>query len=80
MKCIVCGNSDFDSTDDKSHYKCKRCGKEYFGGYDELVKLNERHINNVINETKKEIQKDLEDDLTKIFRNAFKGNKNIKFK
>jgi hypothetical protein len=30
--------------------------------------------------TKEEIAKDLKDDLSKMMKDAFKGNKNIKFK
>ncbi len=50
------------------------------GGYDELVELNQENINKELDETKKEISNDLKDDITKMFKDAFNGNKNIKFK
>ncbi len=37
LRCVVCGVTDkFDSNEDNSYIKCTNCGKEYFGGYDEL--------------------------------------------
>lgn len=80
LHCITCGDTDFQFNDDKTWIKCNRCGKEYPGGYDELVELNQETINQELEETKEEITKDLKDDLTQMFKDAFKGNKNIKFK
>jgi ribosomal protein S27E len=45
LKCITCGDSDFEFNDDKTWIKCNRCGREYQGGYDELVELNQEIIN-----------------------------------
>jgi len=80
LHCITCGDSDFEFNEDKTWIKCNRCGREYLGGYDELFELNQENINRELDETKKEITKDLKDDITKMFQDAFKGNKNIKFK
>ncbi|MBP6979043.1 MAG: hypothetical protein PHD61_11405 [Bacteroidales bacterium] len=80
LRCISCGDTDFEFNDDKTWIKCNRCGKEYQGGYDELVELNQENINQELEDTKNEIAKDLKDDITQMFRDAFKGNKNIKFK
>jgi len=80
LRCISCGDTDFEFNDDKTWIKCNRCGKEYQGGYDELVELNQENINQELEDTKNEITKDLKDDITQMFRDAFKGNKNIKFK
>lgn len=80
LLCITCGDSDFEFNEEKTWIKCNRCGKEYSGGYDELVELNQENINQKLEETKKEISNDLKDDITKMFKDAFKGNKNIKFK
>lgn len=45
LRCIVCGSDDcFEFNDDKSFVKCTKCGKEYPGGYDELVSCNEAFI------------------------------------
>lgn len=80
LRCLTCGDTDFEFNEDKSWIKCNRCGKEYLGGYDELVELNQGNINQELEDSKDEISKDLEKDITKMFKDAFKGNKNIKFK
>jgi ribosomal protein S27E len=80
LRCITCGDTDFQFNDEKTWVKCNRCGKEYMGGYDELVELNQKEINDELDGTKEEITKDLKGDLTKMMKDAFKGNKNIKFK
>lgn len=80
LRCITCGDTGFDFKDDKSWIKCNRCGKEYNGGYDELVELNQKSINQELEETKEEIGNDLQKEMTDMFKKAFKGNKNIEFK
>lgn len=79
LRCVACGDIDFEINDDKSYIKCNRCGKEYLGGYDELVALNEKNINKELEKTKAEILRDAKKDMTKSLKDAFKGNKNIKF-
>lgn len=77
LRCIVCGdNSSFESNEDKSYIKCVKCGREYHGGYDEVVELNQELINNEIENIKVE----LVEDVHKMFKDAIKGNKNIRFK
>lgn len=81
LRCVTCGDdSSFDFNEDKTYVKCTRCNREYFGGYDELVELNQEAINNEIEEVKKEVFEDLKTDVNKMFKDAFKGNKSIKFK
>jgi len=81
LKCATCGDSSsFESNEEKTWVKCTKCNKEYNGGYDELVKLNQSNINDEINNVKDEITQDLKADINKMFKDAFKGNKNIKFK
>jgi DNA-directed RNA polymerase subunit N (RpoN/RPB10) len=80
LRCITCGDSDFEFNDDKSWIKCNRCGKEYPEGYDELVKLNQELINQELDKSKEEILKDTQKDIADMLKEAFKGNKNIKFK
>ena len=80
LRCITCGDTDFDINDDKSWINCNRCGKEYNGGFDELVELNQENINQELEKTKEKIGKDLKKEMTDMFKKAFKGNKNIKFK
>ena len=80
LKCLTCGVTDFEFNDDKTWIKCNRCNREYPGGYDELVELNQQTINQQIEETKSEITEDIKSDLNEMLKKTFKGNKNIKFK
>lgn len=80
LQCTTCGDTEFEFNDDKSYVKCKRCGREYLGGYDELVRLNKDKINSEVDKAKKEIRKDFENELVERLKKTFKGSKNIKFK
>lgn len=74
--CATCAGSDFAFNDDKTYIKCNRCGREYYGGYEELKLLNQENIQNGIDELGQEVFNDLKKDLQK----AFKGSKIIKIK
>jgi plasmid replication initiation protein len=80
LRCITCGDTEFEYNDDKSWIKCIRCGREYKGGKDELIELNQENFNDSLENSKDEIVKDLKDDVSNMFKKAFKGNKFIKFK
>jgi ribosomal protein S27E len=80
LKCITCGDSNFEFNDDKTWIKCNRCGREYKEGYDELVELNEEIINLELEKTKTEITKDIQKDMEEMLKKTFSGNKNIKLK
>jgi ribosomal protein S27E len=80
LHCIACGDTQFDYNADQSWVKCKRCGREYAGGKDELIELKQETFKIAIEDSKEEILKDLKKDVTQMFKEAFKGNKNIKFK
>lgn len=80
LLCISCGDSDFDYNEDKSWIKCNRCLREYNGGYDELVELNQGSIGEELEKKKAEIGEDLKNDISDMIKKTFKGNKNIKFK
>lgn len=81
LRCVVCGSEDhFDYNEDKSYIKCSNCGKEYFGGYDELVSCNQDQIDEVIEIATEEVSDDLQSEFDRMLRYAFKGNKYIKFK
>lgn len=43
-RCIDCFEERFEWNNDKSYVRCKVCGKEYLGGYSELVDLNRKYI------------------------------------
>ncbi len=81
LKCSTCGDSSsFEFNEEKTWVKCTKCNTEYNGGYDELVELNQSDIREQINNMKDKVTKDLKADLNKMFKDAVKGNKNIKFK
>ena len=74
LRCIVCGSADhFEYNDDKTYVKCTLCNREYLGGQEELQEMNEAMI-------AEEVSKDVEKELTDMFRQAFRGNKYIRFK
>lgn len=81
LRCIVCGSEEhFDCSEDNSYIKCTNCGKEYFGGYDELVSCNQDQIDEVKEIATEEIGDDLQKELNKMLKDIFKGNKYIKIK
>ena len=81
LRCAVCGYDDcFESNDDKSYIKCTNCGKEYFGGQDELIEFNNELIQKSIEQKKEEITSDVHKELNDMIKNAFSGNKYIKIK
>ncbi len=73
LRCVVCGSdSDFEHNEDNSYVKCTRCNKEYLGGYDELVELNQEYIAAELEGIKAEVAKDLEKDLNKSLRKVLR--------
>ncbi|MDD6211270.1 MAG: hypothetical protein PUB21_11775 [Bacteroidales bacterium] len=80
LRCITCGGEDFEFDEDRSHIKCNLCNREYPGGYDELVELNEGTILEGVDSFKAEISAEIEEDITRKFRKIFSGNKFIRFK
>ena len=73
LRCIVCGSdSDFEYNEERTYIKCTRCNKEYFGGYDELVELNQEMIANNLEDLKIEVADDLKKELSNSIRRALK--------
>jgi len=64
--CDTCGDDNhFETNDDKSYVKCSACGREYFGGYNELLELNKANIEEI---AKAEAKKIVEDKLKGILK------------
>ena len=81
LRCVVCGSADdFEFNEDKTYIKCKKCNREYPGGYDEHVELNQAHIQEELDDMKAEVKQDAAKYLQDSLKKAFKGNKFIKFK
>lgn len=43
-RCMDCFDDRFEWNEDKSYVRCKVCGREYLGGYNELVDLNRKYM------------------------------------
>lgn len=80
LRCITCGGEDFEFNENKSYIKCNLCNREYFGGYDELVELNEEAISEGLEAFKAEVSAGVEKDINDMFKKAFRGNNYLKIK
>lgn len=76
LRCVTCAGEDFEFNEDKSYIKCTICGREYFGGYNELIEYNQNVQEEVFNQAKEDVEKTIESDLKKIF----KGIREIRIK
>lgn len=69
--CPTCGGSGTFETDELTGIvTCKKCNRVFYGGYDELVELNQRRIGDELDLTKQEIAKDINKDIVKMFKKA----------
>lgn len=76
LRCITCAGEDFEFNEDKSYVKCNTCGREYLGGYDELLEYNQDVKDAAFFHAKKYAE-----DLVKSkFNKAFKNMKDIKIR
>ncbi|MBE1275163.1 ECs_2282 family putative zinc-binding protein [Enterovibrio baiacu] len=80
MLCPTCGCKEFsfDEHDENGLVTCTQCERQLTRA--ELVSENSELIAENQNELAKEAQKQIEAEMKKMVRDAFKGNKNIKFK
>ena len=82
LLCPTCGNSDLEIIhgyeESIERVRCPSCGRELTK--DELIKENFENIGINLTEVKKEITKDVGKEMHKMLKDAFKGNKNIKFR
>lgn len=73
LQCIVCGDThSFQTNPENGSIICERCGKEYLGGKDELIELNQQLIDEEIEAIKSEVTKDIHDELNKTIKSIFK--------
>ncbi|MDH0306072.1 ECs_2282 family putative zinc-binding protein [Aeromonas caviae] len=80
MYCPTCGNTEFSFVehDEEGLVICTQCEREM--AKSELLEENSELLAEAKNEITKEAHKQIELEIKKRLRNAFKGNKNIKFK
>ena len=64
LRCLTCGSDCSFHTDKMTGVvTCLKCNRIYYGGYDELVNLNQRRIDEELQFTIEDVKKDLEKDL-----------------
>lgn len=69
LQCTTCGAEDFFEINEQSGViTCTKCNRVYNGGYDEIVELNEKRIDDELELTKEEITKDFNKEIEKMFK------------
>lgn len=75
LRCVTCGDTELEYSEDKSTILCKRCGKEYPGGYDELVALNQHEIDEELEKLGKEVLDDAKVAFDKMIKKMNRKNR-----
>ncbi|MRS13265.1 MAG: hypothetical protein EG823_09420 [Actinobacteria bacterium] len=80
LLCPACGSDQFsfDDEEEDGPVKCVNCGRETTR--DELIAENGETIEAHVAEVGEEVTADIAKELNKSLRDAFKGNKHIRFK
>ncbi len=70
LRCMTCGATYAFETDEKTGcITCHRCNRVYWGGEEELIRLNEALIADEQDQLVEEVTKDIEKELQNIFKN-----------
>lgn len=71
LQCVTCG-ADFAFISDESTgiITCQKCNRIYYGGYNELVDLNQKRIDEEIQIMVKDAKEDIEKELVDMFKKA----------
>ncbi len=75
LRCVTCGDTELKYSEDKSTIVCQRCGREYPGGYDELVTLNQPEIDREVEKLEKEALKYADVELEKFMKEMNRKNR-----
>lgn len=68
-RCATCGCTDyFETNEDNSYIKCTNCGREYFGGKDELLEYNQEEIEAAKERLQAAIAEKLQKEIFKVFK------------
>jgi transcription elongation factor Elf1 len=82
LLCPTCGSDQFshsgEVSDDYSIVTCTGCGRQMTR--EELVRENSENVDGHLANMAMEITGDLQQEINKSLRDAFKGNRNVKFK
>lgn len=69
LRCATCGATHAFETDVTTGYiTCKKCNRVYRGGKDELIRLNESHIEDEKRQIVEEVKRDVEKEIQKMFK------------
>ena len=70
LRCMTCGATYAFEMDEKTGFvTCHKCNRVYRGGEEELVRLNEALIEDEKEILLEEVQKDIEKEFQKAFKN-----------
>lgn len=70
LRCMTCGASyAFETDEETGVVTCRKCNRVYRGGEEELIRLNEALIEDEKELLIKEVQKDVENEFQKMFKN-----------
>lgn len=81
LLCPTCGNSQLETQADdqeKEMIRCPSCDRTMTK--EELIRENGESIDANLDEMKEEVLKDVKKEFSDMFKNAFKGSKNIRIK
>ena len=82
LLCPTCGCTDFEilkGTEEKIDLvRCSSCGRKL--SKEEIMNENSENLEEHLNEVGKQVKDDLVKEMQKKLRDAFKGNKHIKFR
>lgn len=77
LRCVTCAGVDFEFNKDQSYIKCNTCGREYLGGYNELLEYNQDVQEDIFHQVQEDAEKIVKTELKKVFKEI---NKEIKIK
>lgn len=80
LRCATCGSEDLELNETQSYAQCMCCGREYLGGYDEVVELNQEHITQQMESFTTEVEKELKQELISSLNSIPSKNKFFKIK
>lgn len=70
LRCSTCDSDcNFHTDEATGIIVCKKCNRKYYGGYDELVDLNQKRVDDELNLLVDDVKSHFEKKLKKIFRN-----------
>lgn len=81
LLCPTCGNDQLETQEEDHNneiIRCPNCDRTMTK--DEIIRENGENIDANVGEIAEEAVKDLNKEIKNMFKNAFRGSKNIKFK